>query len=88
MERHGGSCSATHSIQAEITILSILPAVPDHDAGQWPLCPASFAFLGGLLTPTFPSAETHAWPGLALLAGSAVSAGLALARAVATSLVC
>ena len=65
-----------------------MPAVPDHDAGQWPLCPASFAFLGGLLTPTFPSAETRAWPGLALLAGSAVSAGLALARAVATSLVC
>lgn len=58
-------------IWAEIRILYVLPAAPDHVAGQWPLCPASFTLPGGLLTPTVPSAETVAWPGLALLAGSA-----------------
>lgn len=61
-------------------ILCILPTAPDQVEGQWLLCPASFTLLGGLLTPTFPSAETGAWPGLALLAGSA---GLALACAMA-----
>lgn len=58
-------------IWAEIRILYVLPAAPDHVVGQWPLRPAPFTLPGGLLTPTFPSAETGAWPGLALLADSA-----------------